>query len=265
MNQLRIGAWCLSVLVALGWLGMPGTGQGQTPLDLFGRAGEVQAVTPSRTPRTFGTASQTAHVISGPEFEPSTSGATWSYVSPMNGPFTKASSVSMLAQVRLPAGAVVTSVELEGCDTGVLFEVLFGLQKIASPNGPVDFLTPIGSTGGTPGCGFFPVTPLPAFTPLVIDNENNVYQVFVGAPGAGATFAAVRVYYTLQVSPAPAVASFGDVPTSHPFFRFVEALKTSGITGGCQASPPLFCPDAPLTRGQMAAFLSLALGLHFAP
>jgi hypothetical protein len=76
---------------------------------------------------------------------------------------------------------------------------------------------------------------------------------------------ALRVFYQLQVSPAPAIASFGDVPPNHPFFPFIEALKASGITGGCQASPPLYCPDAPLTRGQMAVFLSTALGLHFAP
>src|SRR5262245_56995066 len=69
----------------------------------------------------------------------------------------------------------------------------------------------------------------------------------------------------LPVGPTPAVASFGDVSTSHPFFPFVEALKTSGITGGCQLSPPLFCPDAPLTLGQMAVFLSKGLGLLFAP
>lgn len=43
----------------------------------------------------------------------------------------------------------------------------------------------------------------------------------------------MRVYYTLQVSPAPAVATFSDVPTSHPFFRFIEALVASGITAGC--------------------------------
>jgi hypothetical protein len=44
---------------------------------------------------------------------------------------------------------------------------------------------------------------------------------------------AVRVYYTLQVSPAPAVATFTDVPTSHPFFQFVEALVGAGITAEC--------------------------------
>ena len=53
------------------------------------------------------------------------------------------------------------------------------------------------------------------------------------------------------------------MPTSHPFFPYVEALKASGITGGCSVSPPLFCPDSPLTRGQMAAFLAKALGLYW--
>jgi hypothetical protein len=75
----------------------------------------------------------------------------------------------------------------------------------------------------------------------------------------------VRIYYNLQVTAAPAVASFGDVPPNHPFFPFIEALSKSGITSGCQTSPPLYCRDQALTRGQMAVFLSKALGLHFAP
>src|SRR5262249_57796517 len=66
---------------------------------------------------------------------------------------------------------------------------------------------------------------------------------------------------TLDVSPAPPVATFNDVPVSHPFFKIVEALKASGITAGCSVSPPLYCPDSPLTRGQMAVFLAIALGL----
>jgi hypothetical protein len=77
--------------------------------------------------------------------------------------------------------------------------------------------------------------------------------------------ATFSVAYSLPGNPPPAVATFGDVPTNHPFFQFIEALKASGITGGCQVAPPLFCPDSPLTRGQMATFLSIALGLHFVP
>ena len=37
----------------------------------------------------------------------------------------------------------------------------------------------------------------------------------------------------------------------------INALASSGITVGC--GPSLFCPDAPVTRGQMAAFLHRAL------
>jgi hypothetical protein len=74
---------------------------------------------------------------------------------------------------------------------------------------------------------------------------------------------AARVYYKLQISPDPATATFTDVPVGHPFHRFVEALVAAGITGGCGGGN--YCPDAPVTRGQMAVFLAGALGLHWAP
>jgi hypothetical protein len=73
----------------------------------------------------------------------------------------------------------------------------------------------------------------------------------------------VIVRWRRQVSPSPVTATFGDVPTVHPFFQFVEALVESGITAGCGGGN--YCPDDPLTRGQMAVFLSAALGLHWAP
>jgi S-layer homology domain len=72
-----------------------------------------------------------------------------------------------------------------------------------------------------------------------------------------------EITWTRQVSPPPATATFSDVPTSHPFFQFVEALTKSGITGGCGTAPPLYCPDEPLTRGQMAVFLAKGLGLQW--
>jgi uncharacterized delta-60 repeat protein len=40
----------------------------------------------------------------------------------------------------------------------------------------------------------------------------------------------------------------------------IEALAASGVTRGC--AEELFCPSAPVTRGQMAAFLVRALGLE---
>ena len=41
----------------------------------------------------------------------------------------------------------------------------------------------------------------------------------------------------------------------------IDALTTAGITAGCATDPPRYCPDQPVTRGQMATFLARALGL----
>lgn len=57
---------------------------------------------------------------------------------------------------------------------------------------------------------------------------------------------------------------FVDVPASHPFFRFVEAMANAGITGGCGGGG--FCPGNLVTRGQMAVFLLRAKeGKAYAP
>ncbi len=77
----------------------------------------------------------------------------------------------------------------------------------------------------------------------------------------GLEFGKLRIQWSREVSPPPAVATFNDVPTNHPFFQFIEALAASGITAGCGNGN--FCPNNPVTRGQMAVFLSIALGLYF--
>jgi glucose/arabinose dehydrogenase len=56
---------------------------------------------------------------------------------------------------------------------------------------------------------------------------------------------------------------FGDVPANHPYFSFVQWLAAEGITAGC--SPTLYCPNAPVTREQMATFIALAIGLPPGP
>ena len=72
----------------------------------------------------------------------------------------------------------------------------------------------------------------------------------------------VRMTWRRPVRPAPSGPIFADVPESHPFYQFIEALAASGITGGC-GDGSNYCPDAALTRGQMAVFLAKALGLHW--
>ena len=55
--------------------------------------------------------------------------------------------------------------------------------------------------------------------------------------------------------PPPATGIFGDVPASDPFAPWIEQIYLEGITGGCSASPLLYCPSSSVTRGQMAVFL----------
>ena len=45
------------------------------------------------------------------------------------------------------------------------------------------------------------------------------------------------------------------------FEEDIERLAAAGITAGCTPEGDRFCPDEPVTRGQMAAFLVRTLGL----
>jgi hypothetical protein len=57
-------------------------------------------------------------------------------------------------------------------------------------------------------------------------------------------------------------SGFYDVTDSNTFASDVRWMAAGGITGGC--NPPwsdFYCPELPVTRGQMAAFLVRALGL----
>jgi len=172
--------------------------------------------------------------------------------------------------IDLPSGARITAFSLEACDSDPAGEVAGLVASCPSPDNTqpctpdVDALLPadVVSTGvtQTPGCGFYDFN-LP--TPITIENSANTYfAAFLDDnPTPTTNFRAMRIHWQRQISPAPVSATFNDVPTTHPFFRSVEAMAASGITGGCGAGN--YCPDDPLTRGQMAAFLARALGLHF--
>lgn len=54
--------------------------------------------------------------------------------------------------------------------------------------------------------------------------------------------------------PFPQTAYFTDVPTTHVFYKFVQKLRELGVTAGCGATT--YCPGDPITREQMAVFLT---------
>src|SRR5450432_1221551 len=85
--------------------------------------------------------------------------------------------------------------------------------------------------------------------------------VTVTLESASQSLGGARIAWHRSVSPAPASATFGDVPTTDGAFQFIEALVASGVTAGCGGGN--YCPDAFLTRRQMAVFLSKALGLQW--
>ena len=51
----------------------------------------------------------------------------------------------------------------------------------------------------------------------------------------------------------PAIPTFGDVSAAHPFYQWIQKLAETAITSGCGGGA--YCPDDPVTRGQMALFV----------
>lgn len=60
--------------------------------------------------------------------------------------------------------------------------------------------------------------------------------------------------------PTPTSQRFNDVPPNDIFYAFIDEMGVRGITLGCLANPPLYCPFSNVTREQMAAFMIRALG-----
>ncbi len=73
----------------------------------------------------------------------------------------------------------------------------------------------------------------------------------------------LKTKYGSSYVPPACTGLFGDVLCpSAPAVDFIERLYNEQITGGCQASPLLYCPDGTSTRGQMAVFIVKTFGLQ---
>ena len=166
---------------------------------------------------------------------------------------------TLISGVHVPNGAKITTIVIEGCDDSAVGGVVFGLYRSTSAGTDI-LATADTGTPSTPGCSVFAAD---LTVPETADYDAYRYWIAGGNQTSDGmtTVGAVHVLYQLQVSPPPGTPTFNDVPTSDPAFQFVEALVDSGITAGCGNGN--FCPDAPLTRRQMAVFLAKALGLHW--
>ena len=64
------------------------------------------------------------------------------------------------------------------------------------------------------------------------------------------------------VPPTPTGTVFDDVPLGSFGDEWIEDLVGRGITAGCSITPPLYCPLNPITRGQMATFITITFALQ---
>lgn len=166
----------------------------------------------------------------------------------------------MAGAVQLPTGVSIDYLKFSACvaNAGDLVLGLYDNSIAGQPNTliaslPIDFADNCGNAS------FGPIN----YTYSQSAQHPLYFVVFFANNPADGTvkFNNAQIYYHRLVSPAPASATFVDVPTSDPAFQYIEALAASGVTGGCGNGN--YCPDSPLTRRQMAVFLAKALGLHW--
>ncbi len=87
-------------------------------------------------------------------------------------------------------------------------------------------------------------------------------------PDANVTRAQMAIFllntaYGPGYAPAPETGTvFDDVPVGSFAAAWIEDLVARGITAGCSAVPPLYCPSSSITRGQMATFVVKAFNLQ---
>jgi hypothetical protein len=81
-----------------------------------------------------------------------------------------------------------------------------------------------------------------------------------GCAGTAACTLAGNAAVSVTATFTAVTNTFVDVPPTHPFFAWIEALAAQGITTGCSTDPQQFCPDALITRSEISVFL--LRGLH---
>jgi hypothetical protein len=98
---------------------------------------------------------------------------------------------------------------------------------------------------------------LPWHDALQLDHPDARPQLRPRAPRRLAVLGVAGLLLALPVA-VNANHLFSDVPTSNTFHAVISTLYGSRITGGCGGGK--YCPNAAVTRGQMAAFLVRGLG-----
>jgi hypothetical protein len=112
--------------------------------------------------------------------------------------------------------------------------------------------------------GWTQTSPAQLQGPVTLDHSDASQTYPVGSSWVvlGGTWGADEEGHRIRwIGQRPGSGPFADVPSDYLFAGDIEWLHEQGVTKGC--NPPandLFCPTAPLTRGQAAAMLVRAKG-----
>lgn len=90
------------------------------------------------------------------------------------------------------------------------------------------------------------------------DNEQDYVKFYSGDADIADQPVLTIVYYQ--------PTTFGDVPNTYWAWEWIERLFSAGITGGCSTTPLKYCPEASVSRAQMAVFLERGMqGSSYSP
>jgi len=245
-----------------GW-GLTVNGDGQQV-----EVGVSSSLLPPNQPYHYGTTGWIVYAVSPFELQPYDNGLPYSIHSDQ---YIKANAADPFrrfkAVAHLPTGAHITDIVALVYDAHATGEVQVRLTRTScnglSPctNPDIALLTSSGSSNYHILWGFLPVTVWRNIDVVEQTVNSLVVDVWFTLATDALRMGPILIYYKRQVSPAPTTATFSDVPVGHQFFQHIEALAASGITSGCGGGN--YCPDSPVTRGQIASFLARALGLYW--
>lgn len=204
------------------------------------------------------------------EFTPRTAGPGMSYYSFFYWYPPAGASSTYDATFQLPNGANMSTLRCFFYDADGSSNISVGLWRQyfdINTGGPGNTNLATVTTSGNSGYTDVYATPTETTflsrSPVGSYNQLNLYTLIAYmAPGnSNLQLRGCRIFYSRQISPAPATATFSDVPVGSQFFGEVEALVRSGITSGTTSTT--YSPANNVTRLQMAAFFARALGLNW--
>jgi hypothetical protein len=139
--------------------------------------------------------------------------------------------------VTLVFGTTSVNLQIQILQSGTVTEQLFDDVPVNHPY--VNYVNQVKTVGWTTGCSLFP----PLYCPERSVSRGQMAVFIVRAVLGFDNFGYSNLPY------------FDDVGQNHPYFKYIQKLKELGVTGGCSASPALYCPDADVSRWQMAVFM----------